>query len=184
MIPYQKEKVENAVLFFAQQQQKCARKPLYQTYLFKYLAFLDFESLKLTGRPSLGLTYRALEKGPVPIALYNREMEFDSFDFINDEQGKYVKAKKGPDMSYFSNFEIKLMDKLIEIFATRYVYSKHMSDASHEEISAWRKTRRSNPDGIIDFSLTFDGDLHGKSNEELTYPEECYLLQCAFDEPH
>ena len=46
MIPYQKEKIENAICFFASEHQKKTKHPLYQTFLYKYLAFLDFESLR------------------------------------------------------------------------------------------------------------------------------------------
>ncbi|MGO9137096.1 MAG: type II toxin-antitoxin system antitoxin SocA domain-containing protein [Syntrophales bacterium] len=184
MIPYQKEKIENAILFFANEQAKSARKPLYQTYLFKYLAFLDFECLKETGRPSLGLTYKALKKGPVPIDLYNQNITFESFEYVTDELGKFIKPKKKPDMNFFSKLELKIMNRLVEIYAQNYIMSKHISDASHEAILAWKRTWRSDPNGIIDYSLNFDGNVLKKSHDKLTYQEENYLLHCAFDDPH
>ena len=35
MIPYQKEKIENAICFFANEHQKKTKHPLYQTFLYK-----------------------------------------------------------------------------------------------------------------------------------------------------
>ncbi|MGH2575337.1 MAG: hypothetical protein ACRDFC_06525, partial [Ignavibacteria bacterium] len=61
MIPYQKEKIINSILFFAKEHKNKTRKPLLQTFLYKYLAFLDFKSVEETGLPALGLTYLAME---------------------------------------------------------------------------------------------------------------------------
>jgi hypothetical protein len=62
MIPYKNEKIQNAIAFFAKEHCKKVRKPLYQTYLYKYLAFLDFISLREVGRPALELIYKAMER--------------------------------------------------------------------------------------------------------------------------
>jgi hypothetical protein len=77
-MPYQMEKIENAICFFAKEHQKKARKPLYQTFLYKYLAFLDFISLRETGQPALGLRYLAMEKGPVPIEIYDKKESYST----------------------------------------------------------------------------------------------------------
>jgi len=55
MVPYRNEKIQNAIAYFAEQHRLRVRRPLYQTFLFKYLAFFDFFCLKETGRPSLEL---------------------------------------------------------------------------------------------------------------------------------
>lgn len=66
MIPYQKEKIENAICFFAYEHKKATRKFLTQTYLYKYLALFDFKCLEETGKPALGLKYMAMEKEADP----------------------------------------------------------------------------------------------------------------------
>ena len=117
MLPYQKEKIENAICFFAEEHKKRTRGPLYQTFLYKYLAFLDFDSLKQTGRPVLGLTYKAMERGPVPIEIYDRRKHFktDLFEFREEAENRhYVICKNKPNLDFFSQNEIKLMKRLVE----------------------------------------------------------------------
>lgn len=185
MIAYRDKKIENAICFFASEHRKRAKRPLYQTYLFKYLAFLDFESLKETGRPVLGLTYRAMERGPVPLEIYEKRDAYSSdlFDFSKGEDNKrLIFCKKDPDLSWFSPREIRLMKRLVETFASRYVDSRLMSDSSHEEIAAWRKTWKRQPNAVIDYSLTFDEGFAAKPESELSYPESGYLVFKAVEE--
>ena len=52
MIAYQKEKIENAVCFFASKHKEYTGKNLYQTSLFKYLALFEIEYLKETWTPA------------------------------------------------------------------------------------------------------------------------------------
>lgn len=180
VVPYQEEKIDNAICFFAKEHKKKTRKSLYQTFLYKYLALFDFESLKETGQPALGLTYRAMERGPVPISLYNkrRGLETDLYKFTEVERNKYIvacKERKKPNLDYFSKYEIDLMNKLIEIYASRFIDTNLISDASHEEITAWGKTWNRKRNDIIDYLLTFSDNILQKSDEELTYPEEIFL---------
>ena len=185
MIPYRKEKIENAICYFATEHRKKSGNPLYQTFLYKYLAFLDFESLQKRGRPSLCLTYIALEKGPVPDEIYNRWSDFQSkiVDIRSDQEGRrYVVCKEKADLSYFSKAEIALMNNLIEIYAKSYIPSKLISDASHERIAAWIKAYKKKPGSRIDYSLTFDEDLFNKPHEKLSFAEESYLTYKAIDD--
>ena len=46
---YKKERVDNAILFFAQKHYKKTKKYLSQTALYKYLAFFEFRYLKKAG---------------------------------------------------------------------------------------------------------------------------------------
>lgn len=184
MIPYQKEKIENAICFFAREHQKKSGHPLYQTFLYKYLAFLDFESLRETGRPCLGLSYRAMEHGPVPIEIYDRYTKIKSalFEFRSVQDNVYAIYPKGkPDLDYFSKKEISRMERLIEIYAKDYIQTKMISDASHESILAWKKTWKSHPNGMMDYKSEFDDGLLNKKEEELTYPEESYLTYRALE---
>lgn len=177
MIPYRKEKIINAVAFFAQRHQKKTRQRLYQTSLYKYLAFFDFYSLRETGHPTLGLIYKAMKWGPVPVEIYDDKTETATYKFKADKIGEFIVVKGPPDLDYFSAYELALMERLIEIFADRWVTSKIMSDASHEDINAWRRTWANNPNGIINYDLEFDGDVFLKDEDQLTYAEEVYLTQ-------
>ncbi|MBN1573512.1 MAG: DUF4065 domain-containing protein [Deltaproteobacteria bacterium] len=185
MIPYQKEKIDNAICYFALSHKSKARKLITQTYLYKYLAFLDFTCLEKTGIPSLGLTYRAYKQGPVPKELYDNRHKLDTalYRFEEREEGRiYIVPKGKPDLSYFSEMERKEMSRLIEIYANSKVFSKDMSDASHEVILAWKITWNRNPKGIIDYKITFGGNITEKPQEDLTYPEEKYLNHIAWEE--
>ena len=175
MIPYQKQKIENAICFFAYEHRKKTRHFLYQTFLYKYLAFLDFESIRETGRPCLGLTYKAMKRGPVPIEIYGKRDEIKShlFEFRRDQEDRRtIHAKSKPNFDYFSKKEISLMQRFIEIYAKSYIPAKLISDASHESILAWKN----NQNGIIDYAAELDDNLLSKKEEELTYPEESYLI--------
>jgi len=101
MIPYQKEKIENAICFFAHEHMKKTRQSLYQTFLYKYLAFLDFEILKETGRPCLGLSYMAMEHGPVPMEIYGKLHEWKSscFTFTEEQDNKKQSSRKASQIS-------------------------------------------------------------------------------------
>jgi hypothetical protein len=181
VIPYQKEKIENAVCFFAKEHECHTRHRLYQTFLYKYLALFDFGYLKTYGKPALGLTYRAMKMGPVPKELYERRDDrnlSECFYLQKDENDHIIVVPRGqPDLRYFNKREIDLMNKLIEIYAQRYVTSRIMSDSSHEEILAWRRAWSHEQNSIIDFSLEFSDNIYEKPAHQLTFPEEVFLVQ-------
>lgn len=180
MIPYRDEKIINAIYFFAKEHKKKTRRYLYQTPLYKYLAFLDFRSLQETGEPVLALTYKALERGPVPDEIYNSDQYRNTslYSFNSDDKGIIIipKEKAKVNFDYFSPYEIELMNDLIEIFADRFVFSDTMSEASHQEIMAWRRTWASNPNGIIKYIDNFPGQLTSKPDEKLSQQEEHFLI--------
>jgi uncharacterized phage-associated protein len=179
MIAYQKEKIENAICFFAFEHQKATKQPLYQIFLYKYLAFLDFECLRSIGRPSLGLKYLAMERGPVPIDIYNQRDSYksDCFKFKKVDENKYIIEPQGrPDLAYFSPYEVSQMRRLIEIFADRFVRSNEMSEASHEEIRAWRRAWRRGKNSIIQFEDEFDEKISVKNPKDLSPAEEAFLI--------
>jgi len=185
MIPYQKEKLENAICFFAKEHTAKAKKPLYQTYLYKYLALFDFQHLKAQGIPALGLKYIAMARGPVPEEIYSQRdnIKSDCFEFCNDQNGNkmVVPKKKRPDMDYFSPAEVKLMKTLIEIYAQNWIKASDMSDASHETILAWKRTWKEHPNTLIEYANEFDGEIMKKNDNDLTYPEEVYLIHRAIN---
>ena len=186
MIAYQKEKIENAITFFAARHKKATRKPLSQTFLYKYLAFLDFTSLEETGRPALGLRYKAMERGPVPIEIYSKREDLKTpvFEFRKVGETQFVvMPKQDPNLDYFSRYEIDLMDRLIEIYADVFVRAGDISEASHQEIKAWKKAWDKQPNSIIDYELTFNNGFLFKQEDQLTLAEENYLIYKGIEEP-
>ena len=140
--------------------------------------------MKETGRPALGLRYRAMERGPVPVEIYAKRESYSSpqFKFVKDQNNHIMIIPKGvPDLDYFSAYEIELMSKLIEIYAKSYILTGLVSDASHEEIAAWRRTWKRNPNGMIDFALEFHDDLASRPDSERSYPEEHFFISRALD---
>lgn len=179
MIAYQKEKQDNAICFFAKEHKARAGVALVQTYLYKYLAFLDFLSVEKTGVPAIGLEYKAMVNGPVPPAIYNKRnfLETPLYKFVNMGEKVFVIEPKGePNLDYFSPFEIKIMTMLVAKYAKKYGRTEDISEDSHKHIKAWKKTYDQKPNAIIDYILTFDGDIKRKPNKELAYPEERYLI--------
>ena len=163
---YQKERIENAICFFAKEHYKNTKKRLPQTFLYKYLAFLDFQTLKETGKPALGLVYKAMPKGPVPEEIYSKKSNTELYEFKqlnpNDLNQYSVIHKKEPDLDYFSKYEIKKMNEIIEFYATSYTNTKIISDVSHEIILAWKKTFEKQPKEpykFIDYALELTDDV-------------------------
>lgn len=181
MIPYKKEKIENAICFFAQEHKKKSGKPLAQTYLWKYLAFVDFISTEKLGSPAFGLEYKAMGKGPVPHSLYNRRHDYktDLFEFINIGEGKFIiRSKKAPDTDYFSKFEMSLMDILICKYAQKW--AKDISEDSHNRIRAYKKTATNE---IMDYALTFEGNIRKKDENFINQAEAHFVTDLLFRGP-
>ena len=108
MFAYQQEKIENAICYFAGEYQKRVRRPLSQTFLYKLLAFLEFKGLEETGKPVLGLTYCAMQWGPVPLEIYNKRENYETklFAFISKGEDRIdIIARGKPDFDYFSEYE-------------------------------------------------------------------------------
>lgn len=180
MIPYQKEKIENAICFFALEHYTETGCYLYQTFLYKYLAFLDFNTLEKIGRPSLGLTYRALEQGPVPCEIYDKRKHYTTelfeFELVDREKNAYVIIpKKEPNLDYFSDCEIEIMDTLIEEYAHAYVSSDESIEASHQRILAWKRTWQHKKNDFIKYIDNFPEDILNKPEAELSLPEQHFV---------
>ena len=185
MIAYQKEKIENAICFFASEHRKRTKKPLYQIFLYKYLAFLDFKSIEEMGRPVLDLKYKAMDKGPVPIEIYNARkfLKTECYEFRNVEENKYVIIPKGnPNLDYFSSYEIKKMHEIVEMYADIFVKASDISEASHQDIKAWRRTWKKKPNSIIEYESQFDNDIKQKDPKELSPAEESFLIYKSIKE--
>jgi uncharacterized phage-associated protein len=141
LITHEREKLCQAVVFFAKNTNKLGK-----TKLFKLLFFLDFEHFKLTGRSVTGSRYDAWPKGPVPKELSD---EFNSFgqDLAACAQVSLVPTWRGPMQKVvpkiafsprlFSKRELSLMHDL----AARYRDSTadEMIEQTHLENRPWHQ---------------------------------------------
>jgi uncharacterized phage-associated protein len=183
MLAYRKERIENAMLFFAKEHYKKTKKYLSQTALYKYLAFFEFRHLEIHGEMPLELHYKAMEYGPVPIEIYSNRDNPSSFPLVIFEKAQtsmgksiYLVRPNGKfEEDYFSENELTEMNNLIEIFAQKWVGARVMSDASHQEIRAWKKTYSTRPNATIDPIDDFPRDIVNVSFDELKPEEERYL---------
>ncbi|MFW6137805.1 MAG: Panacea domain-containing protein [Spirochaetota bacterium] len=184
MIAYREEKINNAICYFAKAHRKATKKYLSQTFLYKYLAFLEFKSIEELGKPVFGLKYKAMERGPVPIEIYSKRRGYktDLFYFkeIGNEKIIVVPRDRKANLDYFSQWEINEMERLIAIYADKFVSANDISDASHQAIKAWKKAFKIKPNTFIDYDLCFD-DINKKSDEDLSYIEDQYLVYKALE---
>jgi hypothetical protein len=185
MLSYQKERIDNALLFFALNHYKKTKKYLPQTFLYKYLAFFEFCCLKAFGDMPLELNYKAMDHGPVPVEIYgNRDnpayfskVIFEPFQTKNGKTGYLVKPNGKFDPDYFSEAELQEMDGLIDIFAQQWVGVPEMSEASHQAIMAWKKTYSRQPNAVIDPIEEFDRDITAVPEDALQTGELKYLTR-------
>lgn len=143
LITREREKLINAVLFFAENTEYCGK-----VKLFKLLYFLDFEHFKLTGRSVTGLDYYAWRMGPVPTQLFD-EMQSPEHDMaealefteIPVYQGRSTMIKVTPKAEFsaehFTKREIKLMQSLAAEYAS--TKAEEMIEATHLENMPWDK---------------------------------------------
>lgn len=188
-IPYQKEKIENAILFFALEYRKKIRQNINQMKLYKSLAFLDFETMEEYGQPSLCLTYKAMKMGPVPKEIYidkeYRETDayyFEEFKDKNNTVEIIVKKNKKPDLDYFSDYEIEKMYHIAEIYYDKSVSTSDISDATHERIKAWKRRFNIKENDIISYDEDIFTEIANKKEEDFTPAEERYFMLKAFEE--
>ena len=181
---YRKERIENALLFFAQNHYKKTKNYLSQTFLYKYLAFFEFRYLKEVGDMPLELTYKAMEHGPVPMEIYSNRDKPNYFSKVifepsQTKSGKpiYVVKPNGTfDSDYFAKAELDEMNDLIDMFAQQWVSATEMSEASHQAIQAWKKTYSRQPNANIDPIEEFDRDIMTVPEDSLQTGELKYLI--------
>src|SRR5208283_1810042 len=113
---YRREKLINAIIYFASHTEKCG-----VTKLMKLLFFLDFTHFKQTGKSVTGMDYFAWKQGPVPQSLWFefKDMHADlasAIGIIQYENFRKIVSKKEFDADFFSNREMKLLEQISEIF--------------------------------------------------------------------
>lgn len=144
-----RKKLLNAVLFFASN-----TKRVNLGKLSKLLYFLDFIHFNQTGYPSIGLKYYTFEKGPVPKDFW---LEIRDADVPEDFKGKIglirrtddfapnykeveIRALEKPDLSVFTQREIKILDDLA--FVYKEATASAMSEVTHLPKQPWDITKR------------------------------------------
>ena len=141
IVSHERNKLINAIVYFAQQTQYCGK-----IKLIKLLYLLDFEHFRQTGRSVTGMDYLAWKMGPVPLALYQEWDDLDAdfaraiaiepekiFDYLRET----AVAKVDFDDSHFTKRELRIMADLAQRF--RESLSKPMIDVTHAELGPWKK---------------------------------------------
>lgn len=141
LISRDREKLVNAIVFFARNTQYCGK-----TRLFKLLYLLDFHHFRETGRGVTGLEYHAWKNGPVPFALVQEwdDLEADlaaAVDIVPERVIDYdrqrVDAKVAFEDSHFSKRELRLMQELAHRHHDEM--TKPLIGLTHEERGPWDK---------------------------------------------
>lgn len=141
LIDRSREKLINAVIFFANNVNFCGK-----VKLFKLLYFLDFQHFKETGRSVTNLDYYAWQMGPVPVQLYeeiekplpdlNKAVSIENKP-LSDGVMTLFKPKVEFSKGCFSKRELKIMTTLVE----KHKNSKadEMIEATHLEKEPWHQ---------------------------------------------
>ncbi|MBW5382493.1 Panacea domain-containing protein [Brachyspira pilosicoli] len=186
-IAYQKEKIENAILFFAIKYNNITKKNLTQTKLYKFLAFLDFGIMEEYGEPALGLTYRAMKRGPVPIEIYEKKeyRSNDAYTFQKRANNIYIikiKNRKLLDLDYFSDIELEKMDQIVQFYIDEIVDTSEVSELSHIIIKPWKRRYDLKENDIISYDKDVFVNIDKKNEADLTSAENRYKMIKAFEE--
>ena len=148
-------KFSEMVLFFSKELNP------FKTKLNKLLFYSDFSHFKQTGFSISGLSYKAIQMGPVPNnfqSLYeyianNDIVEIKNIPFTDDIIGEQFvpTVNKQFDSSLFTESEIATLNSVCERF--RNASTQNIIDISHQEI-AWIENEKTKK--TIDYVLAFD----------------------------
>lgn len=125
------------------------------TKMNKLLFYIDFLSYRQRGVAMSGLSYRAIEHGPVPDRWDKVYSEFDEIiqetRFIGGYEGNILIANANIDESILSDEDKKIINNICEHF--KNYSSKEISEISHKE-PAWIKYQENH--SKIPFSEAFN----------------------------
>lgn len=160
IITHHREKLINAIIYFAKNTQYCGK-----TKLMKLLYFLDFTHFKQTGKSVTGQNYFAWSMGPVPKDLFEElsgNMEPDMRAAIKelpaDKEFQQINPKKQFNADYFSKKELKLLEDISFIF--KDAKSDLMIESTHLKNEPWDKTLKDKGEfQKIDYMLAIDSDM-------------------------
>jgi uncharacterized phage-associated protein len=169
----EREKLFNAIIYFCNHTNYC-----HKLKLMKLLYYLDFWHFKETGKSVTNLNYKAWEMGPVSPKIYfelkpeNNPSDLEEFlfieeeiyDEINDKKRLIIKPKKDFNNKVFTKREIKILNKVSEVF--RDAKGNLMTDSTHLKNSPWEKTKNEKGENqIIDYELSLDDESNSLSIE-------------------
>jgi uncharacterized phage-associated protein len=136
----QKNKIGNTVIYLAD------RIPdLSKTKLLKLLYILDEISIKKSGIPMLNLKYKVWKFGPVSEELYidlSSETTILEKYIIKNSNESYIKSKTTFVDDEFSENDIELMDKVIQVYGNQT--AKELVSYTHRINSPWYNTAKEN----------------------------------------
>ncbi|MGE4532096.1 Panacea domain-containing protein [Halomonas sp.] len=140
LISHEREKLINAIIFFATNTHYLGK-----IKLFKLLYFLDFEHFKATGRSVTELEYYAWKMGPVPTKLFEeleapepdlaQALEIDRVPTRYERPMLSFTPRVEFDASHFSKREMRLMERLAREFED--TKAEDMIEATHLENQPW-----------------------------------------------
>lgn len=173
IITHHREKMLNAIIYFAKNTNICGK-----TKLLKLLYFLDFRHFKQTGRSVTGLAYYTWPMGPVPKGLYTElteEMPSDLKSAIHElpkeEEFKKIVPKKRFNGEYFSKRELRLLEEISFMF--KETNAEDMIESTHLAKEPWDRTRREKGmNQKIDYMLSIDNIDDSLSAEEAKSRQE------------
>jgi len=157
LITHEREKLINAIIYFAQN-----TRFLGKVKLCKLLFFLDFEHYKETGRSVTGLDYFAWKMGPVPTRLFEEVEEpepdmAERVEFVgkSTRQGNMLTVRPLAefDGSHFTRREMRIMRTLGEEY--RDARAEDIIEASHLENRPWHQVyiKEEKHQGLIPYKL-------------------------------
>ncbi len=155
----ERERLNLAIGFFAKEFYEKLKKFPSQTQVYKYLAFVDFTSVKERGKPVFGLNYKALKWGPVPDEIYQefkdvkQVKQYPYFKVLKEEKNIKIAPllDKELNMKFFSKKELELLNRFIDILVDKNNKAYHYSEASHEKITAWKKAYKMKPKSLMNY---------------------------------
>jgi len=141
LISRDRQKLINAVVFFAANTQHCGK-----VKLFKLLYLLDFSHFRETGRSVTGLDYRAWKMGPVPLELVQEwdQLEPDlaaAVEIAPERVIDYIRERVIPRQAFedslFTKRELRIMSDLAQRY--RDELTKPLISFTHAERGPWDK---------------------------------------------
>lgn len=125
------------------------------TMMNKLLFYTDFYSYKVRGEAMTGLTYKAIQRGPVPVRWdrvysYYDDIEQDIVHISDDIEGTKLESSVPFDKSLFTAGELVILDAVYNHFST--MTACQISELSHQE-DVWQKYNNSKQP--MDFNMAF-----------------------------
>ena len=166
IITNHREKIINAIIYFANNTKYCGK-----TKLLKLLYFLDFRHFKETGKSVTGLDYYAWNMGPVPKDIFeelSENMKPDLKKAIHElpkEGFQKIRPKQKFDPKYFSGHEMKLLEEISFIF--KDAKADDMVESTHLKNEPWDRTLKEKGEfQKIDYMLAIDCEIGSMSYNE------------------